>query len=605
MTPKKVSPIEFLRHLQQIFTFVWASHANFALSSISLQFVQGIFPVLSAWVGKQIFDQLGRSLGSENSQFLNLFLGLLLVQVCLNLASSGLMQATTYLNNELNRRLSLQTEEEAFRQILRLKGLASFENPKYHELFQMATFGLQMGTNQVVHTLISLVQNLVILLSFLGLVFFLNPLMLLVLLLANLPRLIQHLRFGQQRVHLRRDMNPKERHSFYFSQLLSNIYFAKEIRLFNIGNYFLENFLNLKRDIQKEQRKQEVREARANMGLSLLSTLVTTASFAWVIYQAYLGQISIGDVMLYTAALGSIGGAIEGIVRILTSVNEQVLFFQHYAEFQNLKPDLVLANPTKLVPALSKSIELKNISFKYSEDAPYILKNINLSIPAKQSLALVGLNGSGKTTLVKLLTRLYDPSEGQILWDGIDVREFDVDEYRQHIGAIFQDFVQYDLSARENIGLGDVTAIKDLAKVQNAALKTGMHQFINALPEQYETILSRWLAEQGEGVDLSGGQWQKIAISRMFMRESDFMIFDEPTAALDAKAEYEIFSQFAYLVANRTSLLISHRFSTVRMADTIAVLQDGEIIEYGSHHELMELNQHYKDLYSKQAMQYQ
>jgi ATP-binding cassette, subfamily B, bacterial len=605
MMPKKASPIEFLRHLQQIFTFVWVSHANFALSLISLQFAQGILPVLSAWVVKQIFDQLGRSVGSENSQFLNLFLGLLLAQVCLNLASGGLMQATAYLNSELNRRLSLQTEEEAFRQILRLKGLASFEDPKYHELFQMATYGLQTGASQVVNTLISLVHSLVLLLSFLGVVFFLNPFILLVLILANLPRLIQHLRFGQQRVYLRCGLSPKERLGFYFSHLLTNIYFAKEIRLFNIGNYFLENFLNLKRDVQNEQRKQEVHEARANMGLSLLSSLVTTASFALVIYQAYLGQISIGDVMLYTAALGSIGGAIESIVRILASVNEQVLFFQHYAEFQNLKPDLVLANPTKSVPALSKSIELKNICFKYSEDAPYILKNINLSIPAKQSLALVGLNGSGKTTLVKLLTRLYDPSEGQILWDGIDIREFDVDEYRQHIGAIFQDFVQYDLSARENIGLGDVTAIKDLAKVQNAARKTGMHKFINALPEQYEAILSRWLAEEGDGVDLSGGQWQKIAISRMFMREADFMILDEPTAALDAKAEYEIFSQFADLVANRTSLLISHRFSTVRMADNIAVLQDGEIIEYGSHHELMELDRHYKDLYSKQAMQYQ
>jgi ATP-binding cassette subfamily B protein len=425
------------------------------------------------------------------------------------------------------------------------------------------------------------------------------------LLLANLPRLIQQLNFGEQRVMLRRNMNPKERMSFYFSHLLSSIYFAKEIRLFNIGSYFLEHYLKLKQAMNNEQHKQEFREARANLGLSLLSTLVNTGTFAFVIYQAYVGQISIGDVMLYTAALGSIGGAIESIIQIFASINEQVLFFQHYAEFQNLKPDLSIANPPTPVPHLKERIELKGVSFRYTDDAPYILKHINLHIPAKRSLALVGLNGSGKTTLVKLLTRLYDPSEGQILWDGIDIREFDIDEYRQHIGAIFQDFVQYDLSARENIGLGDVKAVKNLVQIQNAAKKTRMHNFIHGLPEQYETILSRWLAEEGEGVDLSGGQWQKIAISRMFMRESDFMILDEPTAALDAEAEYEIFSQFAALVENRTSLLISHRFSTVRMADNIAVLQNGEIIEYGSHADLIALDQRYKDLYSKQAMQYQ
>jgi ATP-binding cassette subfamily B protein len=337
----------------------------------------------------------------------------------------------------------------------------------------------------------------------------------------------------------------------------------------------------------------------------LFSTLIHTGTFGFVIYQAFQERISIGDVMLYMAALSSIGGAIESLIQIFTSINQQVLFFQHYAEFQALKPDLSVANPACSIPHLSEGIELKGVCFRYTEDTSYILKNINLYIPAKQSLALVGLNGSGKTTLVKLLTRLYDPTEGQILWDGIDIRQFNIDEYRQHIGAIFQDFVQYDLSVRENIGLGEISSIKNLPYIQKAAGKTGMHDYIQSLPEQYETVLSRWLAQEGEGTDLSGGQWQKVAISRMFMREAEFMILDEPAAALDAEAEYEIFSQFATLVENRTSLLISHRFSTVRMANRIAVLQDGEIVEYGSHEELIALDQRYKDLYSKQAMQYQ
>lgn len=601
---KKTSLFQFLRHLRHIFGFVWVVQPYFVLCLMFLQLLQGIFPVALAWVTKQIFDELSRVAEGDSSQFLNIFLSLLMLQVILGLSSSVVSQLNAYLNSELNRRLSLQTEEEVYRQMLRLKGMAYFENPKYHELFQMASHGLQVGTNQLVSTLTSLVQNLVTLLSFFGVILFLNPLMLGILLIANVPHLVQNLRFGQQRVVMKRNMTPGERMGFYFSRLLSSIYFAKEVRLFNIGNYFLEHLLNFKREVQQEQRQQEIREVRVGLGLNLLSTLVATIMLSFVIYQAYLGQISIGDVTLYIAALSSISGAVESIIHIIASVNEQILFFQHYDKFKTLKPDLPATEQTCSVPPLSIGIELRNLSFRYTDDSPYILEKINLFIPAGSCLALVGLNGSGKTTLVKLLTRLYDPTEGQVLWDGIDIREFDVDEYRKHIGAIFQDFVRYDLTARENIGLGDVDDIHELSLIQEAAIKTGMHNYIQSLPEQYESILSRWLAKNSGGTDLSGGQWQKIAISRMFMRNADFMILDEPTAALDAESEYEIFSQFASLVENRTSLLISHRFSTVRMADHIAVLENGTIIEYGSHDELRANGGTYDRLYTMQAENY-
>jgi ATP-binding cassette subfamily B protein len=214
------------------------------------------------------------------------------------------------------------------------------------------------------------------------------------------------------------------------------------------------------------------------------------------------------------------------------------------------------------------------------------------------------LNGAGKTTLVKLLTRLYDPTEGQILWDGIDIREFDLDDLRRHIGAIFQDFVRYNLTARENIGVGEVAYIEDLPRVVDAAEDVGIHELIMGMPEQYETILSRWLVEDTTGVDLSGGQWQKVGTARMFMRAADFLILDEPTAALDAQAEFETYERFVELVSGRTCVLISHRFSTVRMADLIAVLEDGIITEYGSHEELMARPATYAKLYNMQAERY-
>lgn len=236
-----------------------------------------------------------------------------------------------------------------------------------------------------------------------------------------------------------------------------------------------------------------------------------------------------------------------------------------------------------------------------------MLRDINLCIPAGQCLALVGLNGAGKTTLVKLLTRLYDPTEGQILWDGIDLREFDPVELRCHMGAIFQDFIRYDLTVQENIGLGDVERIKQSEAIRQAANKAGIHKLVERLPQGYDTILSRWLVgkDTGAGADLSGGEWQKIALARMFMRDADMLMLDEPTAALDAQAEYDLYSSFVELMAGRTSLLITHRFSTVRMADAVAVLEQGQITEYGSHTELVARKGTYAHLYQMQAERYQ
>lgn len=269
-----------------------------------------------------------------------------------------------------------------------------------------------------------------------------------------------------------------------------------------------------------------------------------------------------------------------------------------------LPPTLTTLEPKFSVPPLSLGIELKNVSFRYSEKHPWVLENVNLFFPKGKCLAVVGLNGAGKTTLVKLLARLYDPVEGQILWDGIDVRHFDIQEYRQCISAIFQDFARYDLTVRENIGLGNVSKIDDIELIEEAAKRVKIHDFIQNLDQNYQTILSRWLTEKATGTDLSGGQWQKIANARMFMRKAEFLILDEPTAALDAKSEYEIFSDFYSLVRSHTSLIISHRFSTVRIADYIAVLENGKITGYGTHQELIVNNKTYGELYDLQSSHY-
>jgi ATP-binding cassette, subfamily B, bacterial len=270
-----------------------------------------------------------------------------------------------------------------------------------------------------------------------------------------------------------------------------------------------------------------------------------------------------------------------------------------------LPSDIPPPEPAQPVPPLTKGIELRNVSFRYAESRPWVLRHANLFIPAGQCLALVGLNGAGKTTLVKLLTRLYDVSEGEILWDGIDIRCFEPADLRQQMGVIFQDFARYNLTLRENIGLGDVAHLDNEARIRQAGRQAGLADVIQKLPRGYDTVLSRWLVEEAEaGADLSGGQWQKIALARMFMRDAAFCILDEPTAALDAQAEHEIFEQFVALTAARTCLLISHRFSTVGMADVVAVLENGRITEYGSHADLMATGRSYARLYRMQANKY-
>lgn len=308
---------------------------------------------------------------------------------------------------------------------------------------------------------------------------------------------------------------------------------------------------------------------------------------------------------LYTSAVASVQGTLSGMISGLTRLNENALFFRQYTDLLALPQQLQIARVPRAVPELTEGITLRDVSFRYSEQHPWVLRHVDLFLPTGKCLALAGLNGAGKTTLVKLLTRMYNPTEGQILWDGIDFREFAPSELRQHIGTIFQDFAHYDLSVQHNIGLGEVSRIEDISAVHRAASDAGIHQRILALREGYQSILSRWLAEtESAGVDFSGGEWQKIALARMFMREADVLMLDEPTAALDAQAEYELYLHLRKLMQGRTCLLITHRFSTIRMADYVAVLEKGSIVEYGPHDELVERDGVYTKLYAMQAASY-
>ncbi|MBZ0276344.1 MAG: ABC transporter ATP-binding protein/permease [Anaerolineae bacterium] len=589
----------------QMTRLAWQAHSKAVIGLTILQILQGLFPVVVAWITKELFDLLTTILqGSASVDFTQRFLPLIIGQAILTLIGQLMGPLQAYLDAELNRNLTLTTQATIYGHISSLEGLAYFEQPAFHDTIRLASQGVQRGPSQILNVFTRLSRSLIILIGFFGILVFLSPILALAVAFASLPQLYIQLKTGQQRFGLMYRTSPKERQAFYFGNILSSITYAKEIRLFELGRYFLNRFLQTTREVQDIQRMQQLREMRWQLGLGVLSSIVAIGTFTVIILQAFAKQISLGDVTLYISALGSVQNALTSIIFSIGSLSEDILFFSHFSNLLALPPVLSVTNSPRPVPPLRHQIELINVSFRYSEGHPWILKNVNLIIPCNACLALVGLNGAGKTTLVKLLARLYDPTEGKILWDGIDIREFDPKEFRKRLGTIFQDFVHFDLTAQENIGVGNVDEIDNFPFVHQIASEVGIHNLLESLPNGYNTVLSRWLVEDGLGMDLSGGQWQKVAIARMFMRDADFLILDEPTAALDAKAELEIYRHFTSLVKGRTSLLISHRFSTIHIADFIAVLENGEITEYGKHNKLMKSGGTYAKLYQMQAEQY-
>lgn len=587
----------------------WNARPLYFLGLIFLQILFGIIPVASAVINKSIFDFLSTSINQSSTDNLFYPMPVLLVgQLGLSLLNQSLGSANNLLSSELIRTLNIKMQLKVFTKINGLTGLATFENPDFYNTIQLGSQGAQIAPSQVLSIVFSFINNFILLINFIGILYFFSPLLLGLVVLAAIPSLTVQLKLGKQRFKLANSLAFLQRKVGYFSFLLSSIQFAKELRTLGVSNYLLGEFEKLTNKVNAAQRKQQFSEARSQIGISTLSTLVSNIVFFVVIWQAVNKSISIGDVTLYLSAVTSIQAAIFGLANNIAQLNENRLFFSKYIDLLHLPQSISITETPREVPPLLTAIELRNVSFRYSDQRPWVLRGVNLRIPSGKSMALVGLNGSGKTTLVKLLTRFYDPTEGQILWNGIDIREFDPVDFRKHISAIFQDFARFDLSANENIGFGDIDNLHDKERIMEAAKSAGIHDILNSLPRGYNSILSRWLNDPGDenevGFELSGGEWQKIALARLFIRDSDLLLLDEPTSALDVQAESEIYSRFLGLAANRTAIIISHRFSSVKLADNIAVLEYGKITEYGPHIELIRQQGSYEKFFRLQAERY-
>ena len=590
-------------NIRRAFGLVWEAHRPSALAMAAATLIGALLPATQAWVGKLIVDRVVEAINGNVGAVAGLqtVLPLLLIEFVLLVLQAGNGQFRSLAEHILHARINLSLNTRIIRQALALD-LSHFENAEFYDKMQNARREADWRSLQIVNGGFYVLQNILTLISFAALLVRFSPWLALVLFIATIPAFIAQSQFAELNFRVLSWRAPEFRRLSYLEHLLTDYDAVKEVKLFGLGEPLLGRYADLFWKFLREDQAIAQRRSLASLGWGLLATLSYYGAYAWIVWRAVGGGITLGDMTLYLGIFRSSQNMFEAVFYGLSELYENGLFMSNLFAFLELKPRMVVATRPLPVPsAIRTGLEFQHVSFRYEGHEHWALTDINLAIRPGEKVALVGPNGAGKTTLIKLLTRLYDPTEGQILLDGVDLRDYDPADLRQRIGVIFQDFVRYHLAASENVGFGQIEALSDRPRIEQAALKSGADTVIRALPEGYDTTLGRWF---NKGRDLSGGEWQKIALARAFMRDCEVIVLDEPTAALDAENEMRVFQQFRELTADKIAVLISHRFSTVRMADQIFVVEEGRITERGSHADLLRLGGTYARLFTLQAESY-
>lgn len=581
---------------------IWAVSPSLTLWNAALRLLQAAIPLSLLYVGKEIIDAVVKAMSSPDDvwRLAHPLWGWLVLEFGLAVANNLLGRAITLTDSLLGDLVNNDSSVRIIRHAATLD-LYQFEDAAFYDKLERARTQTA-GRTALMSTALSQAQDLISVAFLAGGLIAFNPWLIVLLVLAVIPSFISETRFDREGYSLTRSWTPQRRELDYLRYIGASNETAKEIKIFGLDHFLAERFRAISEQYYQANRRLAVRRAAWGGLLSALSTAAYYGAYAYIIGQTVLGALSLGTLTFLAGAFSRLQDLLLRIVGRFSRMAEMALYLRDLFDFLALKPLSANHIGKRPVPRpMREGIRFENVGFRYPGSDVWALRHVSFTLAPGEKLALVGENGAGKTTLVKLLAHLYEPSEGRILLDGVPLCEYAPEDLRREIGIIFQDYVRFMFTAAENIAIGDIEARANRPRIVTSAHKSLADTVIESLPNQYDQMLGKRFAG---GVDLSGGQWQKIALARAYMREAQIVILDEPTAALDARAEHEVFLRFAELTRGRAAVLISHRFSTVRMADRILFLEHGQVIEQGSHEELLRQGGKYAELFRLQARGY-
>ncbi len=596
----------FFSRLFYIFSLVWETRPWILFALLFIAVIQGFMPVIKSLVAAGILNELtavivAKSAGEAVS--MDQTMKLLIIQFALIFATSIINNIET-LVTRISGELVVNHVNVKIMNKAKTVDIASFDRPEFYEKLENASREAGNRPIQILRSTFSIMSTLISMVSYIVILWAVSPFAPVIIILLSMPSAIISFAYRKKNFNYMRRNSKSRRELSYYSGLTTNKDMAKELRIFGLYDNFRDRYQGIFKKYFRGLKNLFIKEGMLNILIAVISAIVNCGLFLFIARGVIYGNMQVGDYSLYTGALNSISGGMTSFISTMATIYEGTLFIDNLIAFMDEKQTVVplLSQPRKVNHHVGHKIELRNVSFRYPGTERFVIKNFSATLEPGDTVVLVGLNGAGKTTLIKLITRLYDPTEGEILLDGHDIREYDLKELYSLYGIIFQDFGKYAVSVKENITLSRIDLEPNDADIAEAAKKSSSEQFIDKLPAKYDTPLMRIFEK--DGIELSIGQWQKLSIARAFYSDSDILILDEPTASLDAIAEQEIYNQFDTLRKDKTTIFVSHRLSSATVADKILVIDGGVLTEQGSHAELMQKRGTYYELFSTQAKRY-